>query len=89
MEEIASFDDGDSTRSSSRPLLVDNEIASDFEPRGAKAERRFLWWTAHAGSMLLFLSSIVVFIASSRSDIQCVERHAAWCMEFILRVGWC
>lgn len=87
MEEIAPFDDDDTTMPSSQPLLVGDEIATDFRPGEAKAGVGFRRWTAHAASILLFLSSIVVFIASSRSDIRCVERQASWCMILIVRNG--
>ena len=80
MEDIASYHDG-SARSSSHSLLVGTEKAVDFGPDEAKARRRFLPWTAHMASVVLFLGSLVVFMASGKSDMQCVERQASWCIK--------
>ena len=87
MEDVASFRD-DSSISSSQSLLVDNEKAIDFETDERGLGRRFLPWIPHFVSAFLFLTSIIIFLASGKSNLECVKRQASWCMKYIYRSCW-
>ena len=81
MEDITLFHD-DRSSSSSQLLLVDNEKAIDFETDKLGLGRRLLPWIAHMVSAILFLTSTAIFLASSKSDLECVKRQASWCMKY-------
>ena len=80
MEDMTLIRD-DCSSSSSQSLLVDNEKAIDVEKDEIGLGRRLLPWIAHLVSAILFLTSIAIFLASSKSDLEYVKRQASWCMK--------